>query len=383
MASSINRREVLKGLALAGAVSAVPGIVRMASAEEPKKNEDAPKEKEATPEKKIEVALVGAAHVHTPGFNDAVKRRSDVKVKYVFDHDRERAERNAKDLGAKAIDDAATVWADPDIAAVAIFSETDRHFELVKAAAKAKKAMFVEKPLCAEGKQAKEMADAIEKAGVPFTTGYFSRTIPNYLFLKEQVAKGSFGKVTRVYASNCHEAALGGWFDNEWRWMADPKIAGVGAFGDLGTHLLDILMWMFGDIESVAAEMKTITKRYGDVDETGESLMKFKNGIIGTLAAGWVDVANPVSFMISGTEGHATIFHGQLYFKSNKVADADGEKPWTKLPEWGRSPVDMFLDSALGKTGLPLVTPKEAASRVCAMEAMYLAAKEKKWVEVK
>ena len=31
---------------------------------------------------------------------------------------------------------------------------------------------------------------------------------------------------------------------------ADPKIAGCGAFGDLGTHSLDILLWMFGDVAS-------------------------------------------------------------------------------------------------------------------------------------
>jgi predicted dehydrogenase len=42
----------------------------------------------------------------------------------------------------------------------------------------------------------------------------------------------------------------------------------------------------------------------------------------------------------------------------------------------------MFLDAAAGKTGLPLVTPKEAAARVRTMEAMYAAAKEKKWVVV-
>jgi predicted dehydrogenase len=139
-------------------------------------------------------------------------------------------------------------------------------------------------------------------------------------------------------------------------------------------------MWIFGDIESVAAEIKPITRRYGEIDETGEALLKFKSGVIGTLAAGWVDVANPVSFMISGTEGHATIFHGQLYYKSGKVADANGEEPWTKLPEPVRSPVNMFLDAAAGKTGLPLVTPQEAAARVRAMEAMYAAAKEKKWI---
>ncbi len=72
--------------------------------------------------------------------------------------------------------------------------------------------------------------------------------------------------------------------------MADPEIAGVGAFGDLGTHKLDILMWLLGEIESVTADIKSVTGRYGDCNETGEAMIRFKHGIIGTLAAGWVDM---------------------------------------------------------------------------------------------
>ena len=99
------------------------------------------------------------------------------------------------------------------------------------------------------------MAGAIEKNQLLFTTGYFMRTHPQNLFLKEQVAAGSFGKITRARGSNCHSGSLGGWFDTEWRWMADPAQAGCGAFGDLGTHVLDILLWLMGDVERVAASI--------------------------------------------------------------------------------------------------------------------------------
>src|SRR5439155_19000135 len=133
-----------------------------------------------------------------------------------------------------------------------------------------------------------------------------------HLFLKDQIAKGAFGKITRVRGSNCHNGSLQGWFDKDYRWMADPKIAGVGAFGDLGTHSLDILMWMLGGIESVTADIKIVTDRYPGCDESGEALLKFQNGVIGTLAAGWVDADNPVTLEISGTEGHATIVNGLL-----------------------------------------------------------------------
>ena len=92
--------------------------------------------------------------------------------------------------------------------------------------------------------------------------------------------------------------------------MADPKVAGVGAFGDLGTHSLDILMWLLGDVKAVSADIKVVTGRYGDCDEAGTSLMRFASGVTGTLTAGWVDIANPVTLMIAGTEGQALIVNG-------------------------------------------------------------------------
>src|SRR5262245_37591942 len=101
----------------------------------------------AQSEKKITVALVGGAHIHTPGFIDLVKKRKDVTVKSVWDHDAQRAEKRAGELGAKAVGDVSQIWSDPEIVAVAIFSETNRHPDLVLAAARAGKHMFVEKPL--------------------------------------------------------------------------------------------------------------------------------------------------------------------------------------------------------------------------------------------
>jgi predicted dehydrogenase len=333
-------------------------------------------------DQKITIALVGGAHIHTPGFIDLVKTRPDVRVKYVWDHDAARAQKRAKALNAEVVDDVNKIWADPEITAVIIFSETDRHHELILAATKAGKNMFAEKPLGITARESLEMAAAIEQANLLFTTGYFMRTDPKHLFLKEEIAKGHFGTITRARASNCHNGSLGGWFDTEWRWMADPKIAGVGAFGDLGTHKLDILMWLLGDVERVTADIKEVTGRYKGCDECGEGLMHFKDGVIGTLAAGWVDIEDPVQLLISGTEGHAVIFDGRLYYKSAQVPDSDSKKPWTKLPPAPRAPIHQFLDAVAGSKDQPLVKPSEAAARVVLMEAMYKGARDHTWVTV-
>jgi predicted dehydrogenase len=360
----MNRRDFLKaGGAAALAAAALPGWSQ-------------------TPPKKIVVALVGVAHIHTPGYVGILKKRDDCTVKYVWDHDASRAEQRAKETNAQAVSDLNVIWCDPEISAVVILSETNLHPELVLAAAKAGKHMFVEKPLGISARESLEMAAAIEKAGVLFITGYFSRTDPKVLFLKDEIAKGNFGTITRVRASNCHNGSLKGWFDKDWRWMADPKIAGVGAFGDLGTHKLDILMWLFGDIAAVTGVIHPVTHRYGDCDETGEALLRFKSGVIGTLAAGWVDVEDPVKMEICGTQGHAVIYNDKLYYSSDKVETSDSRKPVTGLPPTAKQPLPQFLDAVAGDKSEPLVSPTEAAERVVVMEAIYLAAKKQRWVEI-
>ncbi|HSH95689.1 MAG TPA: Gfo/Idh/MocA family oxidoreductase [Roseimicrobium sp.] len=333
-------------------------------------------------EKKIVLALVGCGHIHTPSFVKLLKGRTDVTVKWIWDHDAERAEKWTKDLGARAVADVKEVWADAEVHGVVICAETNRHHDLVLAAAKAGKHMFVEKPLSASGRESRQMADAIDKAGLLFTTGYFMRTDPKHLFIKDAIAKNVFGKITRVRGSNCHNGSLAGYFDKDWRWMADPKISGVGGFGDLGTHKLDILMWLFGDVESVTADIKIVTSRYEGCDECGEGMIRFKNGITGTLGAGWVDVEDPVQLLVSGTEGHASIVNGQLFIKSKNIPGADGKTPFKDLPAGPQLPMHQWINAIAGQKDQPLVTPREAAERVVVMEAMYAAAKGHKWIKV-
>lgn len=327
------------------------------------------------------LAFVGVGHIHTPGFIRMLGERSEISVKSVWDHDAERAARRAEELSAAVVAEAEAIWNDPEIDGVIICSETNLHESLVLKAAQAKKHMFVEKPLGITGRDAYAMAAAIEEAGVLFQTGYFMRGNPVHRFLKEEIAAGHFGRVTRIRHTNCHSGSLGGWFDTEWRWMADPAIAGVGAFGDLGTHSLDILLWLMGmgNVEQVTADIQVVTGRYGNCDETGEGILRFKTGAIGTLAAGWVDIAHPISAIVSGTEGHAYILDGKLFYQSQHVEGADGKTEWTTLPDAWPHAFHLFLDALVGTPDVSLVTAREAAVRSAVMEALYKGATEHTW----
>jgi len=325
------------------------------------------------------LAMLGVAHIHTPNFVKTLAARTDHAVASVWDHDAAGAARVAQMLGARAV---ATAEAALDgVDAAIVCAETVRHEALVSAAAAAGKHLFVEKPLGMGAADAERMRRAIDGAQVRFQTGFFMRSLPIFRFVKAHLEAGTFGQVTRIRHSNCHAGALKGWFDSEWRWMADPAQAGVGAFGDLGAHSLDLLLWLMDDVEAVTADIRAATGRYKECDEYGEAMLRFRGGAIGTIAAGWVDVANAATLAISGTEGAVWVFNQQLFVACEKLPGADGRTPWTDLPEAKAHAFDQFLDALSGGPA-ELVGVAEAARGCAVMEAFYRAAREQRWVQV-
>jgi predicted dehydrogenase len=319
------------------------------------------------------LAWIGTAHIHTPGFTNEVLKRG-VECGGVWDHDGERASNNAVKLGGE-VRTIPEMVGDPSISGFIVCSETVQHLELVEQLVGAGKPMFIEKPMGFDAAQSQKILKLLEDHKIVFQTGYFSRGSANIRALKKMVDDGFFGTVTRVRASNCHSGALGGWFDTDWRWMADRSQAGVGAFGDLGTHVLDVLMWIFGGVSAATGVLSAGTNRYPGCEEVGEALLKFSNGIIGTLAASWDDVADPIRIQVAGTKGHATLGADLM------AAGADGKFAKVESGEGVPAGFGAFLDF-LGGADVELVTAREAAARDSVMDAIYRGAESQSWVAV-
>jgi predicted dehydrogenase len=128
--------------------------------------------------------------------------------------------------------------------------------------------------------------------------------------------------------------------------------------------------------------VRVVTGRYGDCDETGTALLKMKDGVVATLVAGWVDFACPITLQIAGTEGHAVIVQDRLYFESKKVPGSKLAEPLAGLAPGPKHPLLQWVDAVSGQPGQPLVTAREAAARVVAMEAAYESARTSRWVIV-
>ena len=341
------------------------------------------------------LALLGASHIHTPGFVDVLAARTDVSVVAVWDPDPAIAEKYAARLQCRAAPDVASVLGMPGLDAVIVLSQTNRHEELVRHVASAGMHCFVEKPLGMGLADARNMMQALEAAGVIFHMGYFNRTIPAHRLLRRLIAEEAFGAISRMRLVFGTPAAINGIFHSDWAWMTDPQQAGVGAFGDLGTHKLDLLLFLIGDtarLEAVTASFSRPIGRYPRSEECGEAILRFDNGTIATLAASWVDLVEPSSLLITGSKGHAVIrnapgmphndWNNELFLLTDAVDGATGKEPWTDLPEPLPRPLEQFIAAVIRDKRSHLVSVREAAYSSYVMEMISKAAAERRWLPI-
>jgi predicted dehydrogenase len=332
------------------------------------------------------VAILTTAHIHTPNFVRRLAGRMVVQVAGVWDRDRGLAEKFAKELGVGVLASAEAALSDKSVEGVIITGATSQHDGLAAAAARAGKHVFIEKPLATTGTEAVKIFNAVKESGVIFQTGHFMRSHPVNRFIRQEIEAGSFGTITRARHSNCHHGALGGWFDKDYRWFFQKDQAGGGGFYDMGCHSVDILVYFFGPIHAATANIGAKSIKYA-IDEYGEGMLQFRNGVVATVAGSWVDAGNPVTHLISGTEGYLAVMNGAVYYASSKtkVKGADGKTALdaTQFPETLPHAFDLFLDVLTGARGKEVLIPVEDALNVArAMEAMYLGDRTGGWVKV-
>ncbi len=326
----------------------------------------------------VTTAIVGTAHIHTPGFVSMIQERDDVRVKAVYDDNLERGQATADTLGATFTTELDTILRDAEITSVVVCTETSRHADLVEQCAAAGKDLFVEKPLATTVEDAARIRAAVEKAGVEFQTGFFMRSSGAIQFAKAEVAAGHLGKITRMRHTNCHDAAIGGWFHPDWEWIPNKSLAGGGGFADLGAHSLDIILMILrpvcGSVVKVAASLGSGFVRYADIDEFGTGLITFESGATAVIEASWVDPKLRSPIEINGTEGQIHIVGDKVFYLSTHVEGADGSEVKT-LPENAPHAFQLFFDKLNGKPiAVALVSVEEAAEEARVMAQMYIAA---------
>lgn len=339
------------------------------------------------------IALLGAGFIANFYVKTLFEMRSQDKVKVVCAAGLEEAQAFAHRLGIPRFTDkikAAVNDAEVDLVVVALPNYL--HKEGVLAAAEAGKAVLCTKPLGRSAAEAKEMLEAVEKAGI--FAGYLEDLVytPKTLKALEAVKNGALG---RVLWSRSREAHPGPHSD----WFLSKELAGGGALVDMGCHCIEIARNFIGkDSRPLEVMCWTGTQVHPiDAEDHAIGLVKYANGGIGQFEVSWtfrggMDLRDE----ISGTDGTIWLNHwlrtGFEMFTSTGekgyVAEkAETDKGW--LFPVGDEAISlgyfhMFLDqlNALELGGQPMETFYDGYIVNTIMDACYRSAETKKWEPV-
>lgn len=215
---------------------------------------------------------------------------------------------------------------DPAVQVLDNGTPNDMHAEPSVAAAQAGKHVFCEKPLARTAEEAKGMLDAVTKAGVKHQVAFNYRFVPAIRQAYELIRAGMLGRIYHFRATYLQEWIMAH-YNTPMIWRLEKKIAGSGALGDLGAHVIDLGRFLIGEMKSVSAMTKTfITERPAgggkmgnvDVDDAFVSCVEFDNGAIGTVEA---------TRFAAGRKNHASIEingeKGTIHFNMERLNELE------------------------------------------------------------
>ena len=168
----------------------------------------------------------------------------------------------------------------------------DAHAEPCIAAAQAGKHIICEKPLARTAEEAKAMLDAVQKAGVKHMVAFNYRFVPAIVQARKLIESGALGRIFHFRASYLQEWIIDPNFPMTWRFS--KAVAGSGALGDLGSHIIDIARFLVGEPTKVMGMKRTFIderpdgaggRAKVDVDDAFTALCEFENGALGTFEA--------------------------------------------------------------------------------------------------
>ena len=369
------------------------------------KTTKAPKAAKAAAPKTVRIGIIGCGGIANGKHMPSLKRLPNVEMVAFCDIVEERAVKAAADYGvagAKVYTDYKELLKDKTIDVIHVLTPNKSHSFITVDALESGKHVMCEKPMAKSTAEAQKMVDAAKKSGKLLTIGYQNRQRPDSLYLKQLCEDGELGDIYYAKAHAIRRRAVPTWgvFLNEDEQGGGPLI-------DIGTHALDLALWMM-DNYKVKSVMGNVYHKLGSkenaanawgpwdpksftVEDSAFGFITMENGATINLEASWalnsLDV-DEAKVTLCGTEAGADMKDGL------RINGEKNSRMYTTKPELGAGGVAFYSgkteDSAdvearkwidcvvTGKT--PTVTPEQAIVVTQVLEAIYESAKTGKAV---
>jgi predicted dehydrogenase len=316
--------------------------------------------------------VVGAGDIALKRVIPAIEAEPRSRLMAICDAVPERADDAARSRGARPYTDIEEGLSDPDVEAVYIATPVFVHVPQAMMALKAGKHVIVEKPVALYYGQAQELVRISQSAKGRCAVAYYRRFYPRYRMAQEMLEKGEFGQVVLV------RMTYFAWFnptrDDPKYWRVVPEKSGGGPLPDMGSHMFDIMIGLFGLPVSVFAKAATLTHGY-KVEDSSVATMVLQNGAQVIASFHWNSRTWSHEFEIVGSEAKVK-WHPCDGATITKTVGRDTEE--IELPNSQNVHYPLIEDfvSAIAEGRQPQVSVEEAAKTNLLLDAIYLSAAE-------
>ncbi len=354
---------------------------------------------------KLQIGIVGCGGIANNKHMPALKKLADKCEMVAFcDIELDRAEKAAKEYGtadAKVYTDYTEMYKDSNIDVIHVLTPNVNHCPATVAAFEAGKHVMCEKPMAHNSEDAKKMIDAWKKSGKKFTIGYQNRFRKEVQSLHKACEEGELGDIYYAKAHAVRRRAV-----PTWGVFPNKALQGGGPLIDIGTHALDITLWMMDNYKPVSVTGSVFYKlgslpqategnMFGpwdpktyEVEDSAFGMIKMENGAAIYIEAAWalnVSESKEAATTLCGTKAGAEVKSGMSYpvdelvynrghhgvLTEEKISSAGNIAYFEGgAGEPGTVEANQWLDAILND-GEPLVKPEQAFVVTQILEAIY------------
>lgn len=228
-----------------------------------------------------------------------------------------------------------------DVDALIVTVPNDQHADVVEAAARAGKHVYVEKPIAVRMDHALRIRDAVRETGVVFLCGHSARRLAGLREIKRQIDAGLLGGVSMVEAVFSNERGLE---IQPGNWRGDPEKAPGGPLTQLGVHQIDNMQYLLGPVRRVFTFGKPMFTKVKNLTVL-QTVMEFESGAYGYLGTNW---ACPGVFTLNvyGTEANLFYDLDFSWWSNSDITDAHSSLVREEFASMGDDPDDRMLRKA-------------------------------------
>ncbi len=332
---------------------------------------------------------IGATHLKVFHHLDGVE------VVAVASADRQRATNAAQTYSIEFATDDYRALITSDVDAVVIATPPALHREMVVAAADAGKHVFCENPLTLNVSDSVAMVDAARQAGVVDLINFHLRFTPGFSAAHQLVEANKIGAITNIDASvtvNPVDYVNASWgSDSKLGWFMDPAHGGGLLRSSAGPHLVDLILWLGGRIESLVATTVTSRPRIPLATESRDIEVRVDDAfaMIGRLSNGALATMRGLAVAEHETEFEVTIHgtDGSLYVNPSRMRGMlRGDEAVHKIHLDDHDPraeiARTFIDAIRADGVDPRPDFLDGARAQAVLDACTQSANERRWVDV-